>query len=85
MKMNNTYQTSDFHLSAVLKSFGFKLIDLKMESGRGLFIFEDRTDRAKIVKDFFSGELVGNIKTFLNALEGLKSLILEMKKEKSHG
>jgi hypothetical protein len=80
------FETHDLYLASALKVSGFKLIDLrKDERGRGLFIFEDRDDRSRLVRDYFSGELQGSLKGFSNAWADLKSLVNEMEMERSDG
>ncbi len=74
-----TFDTHDLYLAAALKLHGFKIVDLKRDgNGRGIFVFEDRPDRAKYVRDYFSGELQGSLKYFSNAWSDLKSLVNEM-------
>jgi len=81
-----TFQTSDLYLSSALKINGFRLIDLRRdERGRGIFVFEDRNNRPRIVKDYFSGELTGSLKAFSNAWADLKSLVNEIEMEKRNG
>jgi hypothetical protein len=82
MKMK-IFETHDLYLASALKIFGFRLINLKVnEKGRGAFVFEDRDDRSQIVRDFFSGELVGSLKAFSNAWADLKGFISETEKER---
>ncbi len=77
------FETHDIYLSSALKINGFKLIDLKRdEKGRGIFTFEDRPDRHKVVRDYFSGDLCGSLKGFSNAWSDLKSLINEIEMER---
>ena len=81
-----TFQTSDLYLASALKVNGFRLIDLKRdERGRGIFIFQDRSDRCEVVKGYFSGELTGSLKAFSNAWADLKSLVNEIEMEKWNG
>ena len=78
-----TFQTHDLYLSSALKINGFRLINLRRdERGRGIFVFEDRTNRPQIVRDYFSGELTGSLKGFSNAWADLKSLVNEIEMEK---
>ena len=78
-----TFQTHDLYLSSALKINGFRLINLRRdERGRGVFVFEDRTNRPQIVRDYFSGELTGSLKGFSNAWADLKSLVNEIEMEK---
>ena len=79
------FETHDLYLSSALKINGFRLIDLKRDDrGRGIFVFEDRTDRPQLVKGYFSGELTGSLKAFSNAWADLKSLVNEMEMEKGN-
>ena len=79
------FETHDLYLSSALKINGFRLIDLKRdEKGRGLFVFEDRSDRSDLVKNYFSGELTGSLKAFSNAWSDLKSLVNEIEMEKRY-
>jgi hypothetical protein len=81
-----TFQTHDLYLSSALKISGFRLIDLKKDqTGKGIFIFEDRIDRPQIVRGYFSGELTGSLKAFSNAWADLKSLINEIEMDKRNG
>ncbi len=81
-----TFQTSDLYLASALKVIGFRLIDLKRdERGRGIFIFQERSDRREVVRSYFSGELTGSFKAFSNAWADLKSLVNEIEMEKWYG
>jgi hypothetical protein len=83
MKDEGTFQTSDLYLAAALKLSGFKLLDLeKSENGRGTFIFQDRPDRTRWVRSYFSGDLQGSLKLFSSAWADLKALVVEMEREK---
>jgi hypothetical protein len=73
-----TFETHDLYLAAALKTHGFKLLDLRKNGARGVFQFQDRSDRTQFVKNYFSGELQGSLKAFSNAWADLKSLINEM-------
>ena len=79
MKMFNTH---DIYLAAALKLHGFKLITLENDgNGRGSFVFEDRGDRPQYVQEYFSGELMGSLKSYASTWKDLKSLFYEMKNE----
>ncbi len=81
--MKATFQTYDLYLAVALKLSGFRLLDLKKDyNGRGLFIFEDRPDRANYVRDYFAGELKGSLKGFASVWADLKALVNEMDMEK---
>lgn len=78
------FETHDLYLASALKILGFKLLNLRKNGGRGIFIFEDRPDRSQYVRGYFSGELSGSLKQFSNAWSDLKSLVeneIEIEKE----
>lgn len=78
------FKTTDIHLSAALKTIGFKLIDIeKDDRGRGVFVFEDREDRETIVKDYFAGNLQGSLKSFTSNWLDLKNFIIQLGIEKN--
>lgn len=80
--MTKTFTTSDLYLASALKLSGFKLVSLtKLPSGRGLFHFQDRADRVRLVTEYFAGELTGSLKGFSNCWADLKSLINEIEIE----
>ena len=80
------FETHDLYLASALKINGLRLIDLKKDKeGRGLFIFEDRDDRFQLVKNYFSGELIGSLKAFSNAWADLKSLVNQIEMEQRDG
>lgn len=52
-----TFPTADLMLAAYLKVKGLRLLKVdKGANGRGLFIFEDRSDREKLILSFLNGE-----------------------------
>lgn len=60
MPMNSPkiFRTSDFHLSVVLNSIGYKLIDIDRTSPqRVVFCYQNENTLEQTVKAFFSGEL----------------------------
>jgi len=74
-----TFETHDLYLSAALKLHGFRLIDLKKDQkGKGLFVWEDKPDRSKYVRDYFAGELQGSLKGFADAWSALRALLTEV-------
>ncbi len=84
--MKTTFATHDLYLASALKLSGFRLLDLKKDhNGKGLFIFEDRPDRAKYVRDYFGGDLTGSLKGFASVWADLKALVNEIDMEKKNG
>jgi predicted RNA-binding protein YlxR (DUF448 family) len=77
-----TFQTNDLYLASALKLSGFKLVDLERnENGRGIFVFQDRADRTQWVRNYYSGDLQGSLKSFSSVWADLKALVVEMERE----
>ena len=67
---------SDFYSAVFLRSSGFNLIGInKSDPRRFNFIFEDRTDRIKLLDDFFAGRATTEPRQFVAAIKELKSLM----------
>lgn len=77
---SKSFVTTDLYLSSALQISGFKLLNVKKNSttGKGVFIFQDRPDRSKFVRNYFSGELTGSLKAFASAWSDLKNLLSQM-------
>jgi hypothetical protein len=74
MEIQKVYRTSDLYLSAFLKANGMRLLDKQRVDQKFQFLFEDRPDREKLVKDFFNDGMV-SITAFKNAIQDLKTLV----------
>lgn len=67
---------SDFYAAVFLRSAGFDLIGInKSDPRRFAFIFKDRTDRIKLLDDFFAGRAVVEPRQFTAVIKELKSLM----------
>ena len=72
----NTFVLSDFYAAVFLRSSGFDLIGInKSDPHRFSFIFQDRTDRIKLLDDFFTGRATVEPRQFVAAIKELKSLM----------
>jgi hypothetical protein len=71
------FKTSDLYLAAALKVVGFKLQTIEFLGKKGIFVFEDKEDRQKIVIDYFAGKLRGSLKDFSNTWADLKSAVTD--------
>lgn len=74
VKTMNTYRTSDLYLSAYLKAKGLRLLDKQRNGHKFIFIFDDRSDRKKLIQEFFNDGTV-NITAFKNAIQDLKTMV----------
>lgn len=76
--MINEYTTTDFWLASFLKTKGLRIYDVRRTGTRSLFVFEDRSDRVVLVKDFYNEGMV-SVRDFKNAFQDLKSIIYNFK------
>lgn len=72
--MNNEYSTTDFWLAVFLKASGLKVIAVRKNGGRSIFIFEGRDDREQLVRDFYNDGLI-RVNAVKNAAQDIKSMI----------
>jgi negative regulator of genetic competence, sporulation and motility len=72
-----TYATSDLYLSAYLKSRGMKITDKEIEGRRTTFIFEDVSNRADLIRDFYNEGPV-NITAFVHAIQDIKAIVFNL-------
>lgn len=76
------YQVSDFYLACFLKAKEFKLLTTEQAGKRVVFIFEDKSNREQLTKDFYNDAEV-KVSAFIHAIQDLKSIIYNVtKKEK---
>lgn len=53
----DTYSVTDLRLAAFLKIKGFKLLRIdKSVNGKGVFVFEDQSNREKLIMSFLNQE-----------------------------
>jgi len=69
---NESYASTDFYLSAYLKTKGLKLLNVERDGRRAIFVFEDRGDRRDLIKSFYNDGMV-SINAFKNAIQDLKA------------
>jgi len=75
-KTVSQFKTSDFYLSAFLRTQGLELIKIdKTNPRRALFIFKDRKDRRSLVEDFLFGRTKVEPKSFISAIKEFKRLL----------
>jgi hypothetical protein len=72
--MNTGYETTDFWLAVFLKASGLKIITVKKNCGRSIFVFENRNDREQLIRDFYNDGLI-RVNAVKNAAQDLKSMI----------
>ena len=70
-----TFETSDFYLASYLRCVGYKLLDLRRDGTRAVFIFADQPQRRSSVIAFYGGE--GGVRplAFVGSIRDLKALI----------
>ncbi len=67
---------SDLNLSAFLSVSGHKLLGVKRDGRKGLFIFEDTPELERDTLKFFNRETTVDALSFGEALRNLKALAL---------
>ena len=72
--MKKTYASTDLYLCGFLKAKDMKLINVERDGRRNTFVFEDRVDREKLIKEFYNDGMV-KVNDFKNAIVDLKSVI----------
>jgi len=68
------YSTSDFWVASFLKVKGFRILNVRREAGRSVFIFEDRPDREGLLRDFYNNASVG-VNDIKSAAQDIRALI----------
>lgn len=71
------FNTKDLYQACALRAVGFKLLTIDFNSqGIATFVFSDPENKAiKIVSQFWDRELKADIRTFIEAINELKSRI----------
>lgn len=72
------FDTHDIYTAAALKTAGLKLVAVRKDGQRGIFVFEDTKDRPKLIMDFFNGDLEQNVKQYVNNWLALKTLVYQI-------
>ncbi len=67
------YDTPDLHLASFLRCRGFTIADLRRESNRTFFVFQDSPELRRAIVDYANDGVVG-VRLFCNTLRDLKSL-----------
>lgn len=76
IKIDNTYTSRDFYLSAFLMASGEELQTYRKDAGnQTTFIFNSSPELQQHVRKFYSLEALINPVTYGNALRNLKSMI----------
>lgn len=79
MISNGNFVTTDIHLATALRVSGLKFVGVSKNGSKGTFVFEDTPEREKIVMAFYNGELIQNVKQFIEHWFGFKKMVSELK------
>jgi hypothetical protein len=77
--MNNTHHTKDLAEAAFLYASGRKLAELKKDSGKYWFVFDDRKTCQALVDSYWRKDASVNAKEYADAFRSLKDLIFNKK------
>lgn len=69
------YSTGDLYEASALKTAGLRFIRITRNGARGVFEFEDSPEREKLVTTFYSGDLVLNVRSYVDCWLNLKRLV----------
>ena len=70
------YLTTDLSLSAFLQARGHRIVEVRKEGGRGVFVFSDRTELRKDILCWGNNEPVSiRVRGFVNGMRDLKGLV----------
>ena len=76
MQKNGIYKTSDLYIAAWLLSKGLELRGInRSNKQRNDFIFQDRSDRPELVRQFTCGSATGNVGDFVYSMRKCKRLL----------
>jgi YVTN family beta-propeller protein len=72
-ELNQTYQTTDLTLTSFLRCRGFQIDNIKQNSGRTLFIFQESPELRKAILDFANDAAVA-VRSFCSTMRDLKAI-----------
>ena len=73
--MENNFVTSDFYSAVFLQYSGLILIGINKSERRFGFVFEDTSERSRLIEDFFAGRATVEPRRFIAAIKEVKSLM----------
>ena len=71
--LNQTYQTTDLTLTSFLRCKGFPIVNIKQNSGRTLFIFQESPELRDAILDFANDAAVA-VRSFCSTMRDLKAI-----------
>lgn len=69
------YETRDFYLACFLRCRGYKLVELRAEGRRKVFVFRDRPARPQDVLAFYGDGAVVPPLAFSSTIKDMKALL----------
>jgi hypothetical protein len=71
----SAFETRDFYLACFLRCAGYKLLDLRAEGRRKVFVFQDRTTRRNDVLAFYGDAATVRPLSFAATIKDMKGLL----------
>ena len=72
----NAYATADLALSAFLQAMGYKILAVRSEGKRGVFVFSDSPDLRQDIIRWSNNEPISiKVRSFVNGLRDLKGVV----------
>ena len=75
VELTDVYETRDFYLACFLRTLGYKLIALKPEGRRRVFVFCDRIGRTDDVIAFYGDRATVPPLLFSRTIKDMKALL----------
>jgi len=72
---NNVYTTKDIYIASMLRTAKLKFIGVSKSEGRGIFKFEDSPEREKLIIDFYNGQVMQNVREYVDHWMNFKKLV----------
>ena len=69
------FETRDFYLACFLRCVGYKLVDLRPEGRRRVFVFRDRSERKGDVMAYYSDGASVRPLAFSSTVKDMKALL----------
>jgi hypothetical protein len=73
--MSEVYRTSDIYVAALLRTAGLRFLGVSKNGSRGVFEFQDSPERGNLILDFYNGQVVQNVRQYIDHWMHLKKLV----------
>lgn len=71
----NHYETNDLYLASYLRANDFQILDTRRDGKRITFVFEDRSNRQALIRDYYNGAGLISPLLFVDSMKNIKALV----------